>query len=976
MLFRKLRILDAVDRKLALSFGALVIALMLTVTGVAGYLFSQLQIKEEDRLSKALGNILSESISRISFSGKYHARLLVEETCARIPELVYISVETPNGQIIAHSDPALNDQMANPQDIAFSQSGLKQDRTAIRNRLWKGRAVKEIVVLYRGGLESEVIGIVRLGINIEYARKEQRTTQVTLLVLIAALACAAMGGVGLLSRAFGGTVRAMATQQRAMISNIADVIAITDKNGINRYKSPNIEKWFGWRPDETLGMAIWDHVHPEDQTGVRKRLGELVNHPGASETGECRYRCKDGRYKWIGYTAANLLHDPVIEGLLLNYHDITMHRLAEESLRVSEERYREIFNSTSDALFIHDAAGHILDVNDRMLAMYNCERNEALLLTLKDFSQNEPPYTQTDAENHIRRTMESGPQVFEWRGRRKGGECFWTEVALRACEIRGQKRLIASVRDITERKETAEALLREKRLTEAILDSTPGIIYLYNEKNKLVRWNRKHEEMTGYSAAELAEMELLDWYRDDEKSQVAIIAAVQKTLREGFGEAEVEMQRKDGGRVPMYMTACPLIIDGKSHFVGIGIDITERAHAQEEQNRLQMELLQAQKMESVGRLAGGVAHDFNNMLGVIIGHTELALTAHDAEEARNDLKEIMTAAQRSADLTRQLLAFARKQTISPRVLNLNDTIEGLLRMLSRLIGEDIELSWKPGANLWPVKMDSTQFHQILANLAVNARDAMRDGGILSIETQNVTCRDAAHNGHTGVPPGDYTRVEVSDTGEGMDKDSLKHLFEPFYTTKEVGKGTGLGLAMVYGAIKQNDGFINVSSAPGQGTTFSIYLPRVEDTAMEPVHSEQEAPAQGTETVLMVEDEEAILNLGRTILKRYGYTVLTAQTAADALELAERHEGPIHLLVTDVVMPGLNGKELTDRLTLLRPGIKVLYMSGYTADVIAHHGVIDKDVEFMQKPFSVSTLVQKVRSLLNLPMPEKETDLQG
>ncbi|HNY28428.1 MAG TPA: PAS domain S-box protein [Candidatus Sumerlaeota bacterium] len=976
MLFQRFRILDAVDRKLAVSFGALVIALMLTVTGVAGYLFSQLQTQEEDRLSKTLGSILSESISRISFSGKYHARLLVEETQDRIPELVYISVETPDGQIIAHSDPELNDQMASPEDIAFSQGGLKQDRAAIRDRLWKGQVVKEIVVLYRGGLESEEIGIVRLGVNIEYARQEQWATQVKLLILIAVLACVAMGVVGVLSHAFGGTVRAMATQQRAMISNIADVIAILDTNGINRYKSPNIEKLFGWRPDETIGIPIWENIHPDDRAGVRQQLAELVNHPGASEKGECRYRCKEGHYPWIEYTMANLVEDPAIGGLLINYHDITTRRLAEESLRTSEERYREIFDSTSDALLIHDEAGRILDVNERMLALYGVERNEALTFSLKDLSLNEPPYTMVEAEKHIHLAIEVGPQVFEWRGRRKSGEFFWAEVALRACEIRGRKRVIASVRDITDRKETAEALLREKRLTEAILDSAPGIIYLYNEKNQLVRWNRKHEELTGYSGAELAGMDLLDWYRGDEKSLSVVLAAVQKTLREGFGEAEVELQCKDGHRVPMYMTACPLVIDDKPHFVGIGIDITERTRARQEQDRLQMELLQAQKMESVGRLAGGVAHDFNNMLGVIIGHTELALDARDVEAVRNDLNEIMMAAQRSADLTRQLLAFARKQTICPRVLNLNDTIEGLLRILRRLIGEDIELVWKPGAHLWPVKMDSTQFHQILANLAVNARDAMRGGGTLSIETENKTCRDSAHDGHTGVEAGDYVLIVVCDTGTGMDAETLKHLFEPFYTTKEVGQGTGLGLAMVYGAIKQNQGFINVLSEPGHGTTLRIYLPRVLESPMEPVSAPVEVLEPGSETVLLVEDEEAILSLGRTILERHGYTVLTAETATDALEQAALYKGPIHLLITDVVMPGLNGKELSARLTALRPGLKVLYMSGYTADVIAQHGILNQDVEFIQKPFTVSSLIQKVRAQLAPSKLRKTLDTQG
>jgi PAS domain S-box-containing protein len=984
MLFRGLRILDAVDRKLALSFGALIMALMLTVAGTSGYLFLELQEQEDIRLCKTLGDILSESISRISFSEIENSiQPLLEEACVRIPELRYISVEAPSGRILAHSDATLKGQKASPEEIAFSRDGLNQNRTAIRNRQWKGQRVREFVVLYQseqiaeeGEGVSPLLGVLRLGVSIEYVRQEQRATQVKLLALIAALACAGMGVVGILSHVFGGKVRAMAIQQRAMISNITDVIAILDTHGINRYKSPNIEKLFGWRPDEVIGISIWEHIHPDDQAYFRHQLAELAAHPGASQKGECRYRCKAGHYQWIEYTVANLLEDPAIGGLLLNYHDITTRRLAEESLRTSEERYREIFDSTSDALFIHDENGRILDVNERMLGLYGFDRKEALTLSLKDLSLDEPPYTRVEAERHILRAIEMGPQVFEWRGRRKGGEYFWAEVAVRACEIRGKKRVIASVRDITDRKETAEALLREKRLTEAILDSAPGIIYLYNEKNQLVRWNRKHEELSGYSGAELAGMELLDWYRGDEKSQSAILAAVQKTLREGFGEAEVELQCKDGRRLPMYMTACPLSIDNKPHFVGIGIDITDRVRAREEQDRLQMELLQAQKMESVGRLAGGVAHDFNNMLGVIIGHVELALAAHDVERARNNLDEIMTAAQRSADLTRQLLAFARKQTISPRVLNLNETIEGLLRMLCRLIGEDIELVWKPAAHLWPVKMDSTQLHQILANLAVNARDAMPGGGTLSIETENLTCRDSAHDGHTGVEAGDYVRIVVRDTGTGMDAEALKHLFEPFYTTKEVGKGTGLGLAMVYGAIRQNQGFIKVSSEPGRGTTFRIYLPRVQTDAPQSVPAGRELAAAGTETVLLVEDEEAILSLGRTILERHGYTVLTAATPTEALEQAERHQGPIHLLITDVVMPGLNGKDLSTRLTVLRPGLKVLYMSGYTADVIAQHGILDQDVEFIQKPFTLSTLIQKVQDRLTSSEPEKSRDIRG
>ena len=302
------------------------------------------------------------------------------------------------------------------------------------------------------------------------------------------------------------------------------------------------------------------------------------------------------------------------------------------------------------------------------------------------------------------------------------------------------------------------------------------------------------------------------------------------------------------------------------------------------------------------------------------------------------------------------------QPVSPRVLDLNETVASMLKMLQRLIGEDIELDWKPVPALWSVKMDPSQVDQILANLAVNARDAIAGVGHLTIQTENVVLDNSYGRTHEGFTPGEYVMLAVSDTGAGMDKETLEHAFEPFFTTKEVGMGTGLGLAMIYGAVKQNRGVINVYSELGQGTSFKIYLPRSEAETVLTVQALKK-PAHGTETVLLAEDEEAILKLGTAILKKHGYTVLAARTPADALALAEGYAGTIHLLITDVVMPGLNGKELMDRLTALRPGIKVLFMSGYTSDVIAHQGVIDEGVAFLQKPFSVNTLAQKVRDVL-------------
>jgi signal transduction histidine kinase/CheY-like chemotaxis protein/CHASE3 domain sensor protein len=399
--------------------------------------------------------------------------------------------------------------------------------------------------------------------------------------------------------------------------------------------------------------------------------------------------------------------------------------------------------------------------------------------------------------------------------------------------------------------------------------------------------------------------------------------------------------------------------DGRLVRMQIATDITDL-------KKMETQLNQAQKMESVGRLAGGVAHDFNNMLGVILGHTELALLkAEEDNDLISDLKEIQIAAKRSADITKQLLAFARKEIISPRKLDLNDTVESMLNMLRRLIGEDIDLVWQPSAHLWPVKMDPAQIDQILANLCVNARDAISGVGKLTIETGKKTFDEEYCKEHAGFIPGDFVLLAVSDNGCGMDKEILDNLFEPFFTTKEVGKGTGLGLATIYGIVKQNNGFINVYSESGQGSTFKIYLPRlVDDEGTDTAVSEKKTSAGGTETILLVEDEPTILTMTRMMLERKGYSVLPAATPGEAIEMAKTHADTIHLLMTDVVMPEMNGRDLSGQITDLYPDIRLLFMSGYTANVIAHHGVLDDGVAFIQKPFSMADMTEKVRKVLD------------
>jgi PAS domain S-box-containing protein len=407
--------------------------------------------------------------------------------------------------------------------------------------------------------------------------------------------------------------------------------------------------------------------------------------------------------------------------------------------------------------------------------------------------------------------------------------------------------------------------------------------------------------------------------------------------------------------------------DGKpSRSVGTVQDVTKDKEAALERANLEVQLQRAQRMESIGRLAGGVAHDFNNMLGVIIGHVELALEdLPDDQPIHANLQEIVKAARRSKDLTRQLLAFARKQTIAPRVIDVNETVKSMLRMLRRLIGEDIELRWHPATELWPVKVDPSQLDQILVNLCVNSRDAIKDVGKITIETQNTTVDHEYSAQRAEVTPGEYVRLSVSDDGCGMDRETMEHIFEPFFTTKDSGKGTGLGLATVHGIAHQNHGFINVYSEPGQGTTFAIYLPR-DPGEKRAAGSELSTvtPVGGDEMILLVEDEPALLSVFAVMLGRYGYRVLSADGPSEALRLAAQHANQVRLLISDVVMPGMNGRDLAKRVSDLVPGVKRLFVSGYTANVIVHHNVLDEGVWFIQKPFTETELAIKVRQVLD------------
>jgi PAS domain S-box-containing protein len=528
--------------------------------------------------------------------------------------------------------------------------------------------------------------------------------------------------------------------------------------------------------------------------------------------------------------------------------------------------------------------------------------------------------------------------------------------------------LARSVRYAIERKRAEETLRRNEELLRQILDTNPNIIFVKDRTAKIILANQaladayqmRVEQIVGQSQAKLhskagmSQVELEQWLADDRE---VIDTGQPKVTFEQFTHYDGSLHFNHTRKFPLELA------DGKRGVLVISEDISER-------RQLEEQLRQSQKMEAIGRLAGGIAHDFNNLLMIITGYSELLLERHldDQNPLHRHVVEINNAGERAAGLTRQLLAFSRKQLLQPEVLDLNAIVTNVDKMLQRLIGEDIDLISVLGRDLGRVKVDPGQMEQVIMNLAVNARDAMPQGGKITIETANVELDDRYIRQHAEVTPGPYVMLALSDTGTGMDKETISHIFEPFFTTKEQSKGTGLGLATVYGIVKQSGGHIWVYSEIGQGTMFKVYFPRVEEAGAAGQQNEaQPALPPGSETILLVEDEAEVRELILDVLTERGYTVLEARNGDEALLLGERRSGPIHLLLTDVVMPGgMNGRELAERLTALHPEIKVLYMSGYTDEAIVHHGVLDRGTIFLQKPFTPGALERKMRQLLDVP----------
>jgi PAS domain S-box-containing protein len=628
----------------------------------------------------------------------------------------------------------------------------------------------------------------------------------------------------------------------------------------------------------------------------------------------------------------------------------------------AEENYHSIFEHAVEGIFQSTPEGRFITVNPAMARILGYESPEEFIATITDVARQ--LYVDPEARSRAAQIEKEYGILkgFEFEAYRKNGEKIWLSVNRRSIRNENEIEIYreGSIEDITDRKRAEEALRESEEQYRDLVENAHDIIYSHDLEGNYTSMNKAGEQITGYDHKEALALNFAQMMAPEclDKARAML---VRKLAGDKVTAYEMEIIAKDGRRITVEVNTKLVFHDGVPVGVqGIARDVTER-------RQLEDQLRQSQKMEAIGQLAGGVAHDFNNLLTAINGYSGLALQRlDDSHLIKGYLEEIKKAGDRAANLTRQLLAFGRKQILQPIALNLNDVVTDISKLLRRLIGEDIELTAKLDPALKTIKADPGQIEQVLINLVVNARDAMPQGGNLTIETAAVELDAEYADRHVGVVPGNYVMLAVSDTGTGMDEETQARIFDPFFTTKDQGKGTGLGLSTVYGIVKQSGGNIWVYSELGHGTTFKVYLPQLETETqkVDTTVADTQMPG-GSETILLVEDEDVVRGLARKILEHAGYNVIEAKQGDEAIRLCTEGVRSIDLLLTDVVMPGISGKEVADRLSALLPGLKVLFMSGYTDEAIVHHGVLDSNIEFIEKPFTLIALAKRVRKVLDL-----------
>jgi two-component system, cell cycle sensor histidine kinase and response regulator CckA len=761
-------------------------------------------------------------------------------------------------------------------------------------------------------------------------------------------------------------------KQRALISNISDVIAIIDKNGINRYVSPNVEKWYGWQPDELVGLDTWQNIHPEDLKHVQNAFVDLLSEPNSTTTLECRYKCKNSSYKWSKFTATNFLHDSVIAGVLLNYHDIEDRKRMEAALQTSEERFRTLMHQSPLVIEIYDVNGLQIEVNkayeelwgfaaDTTVNKFNVLQSQEVVdtglieyvnLAYQGVAVTVPEYSFDSTGD----TEAKGLGRTRWLS---------TKIYPLKDPTGYVKNIVITHDDITKRKEIEHALQEAENIKSLVLNSTSER-YTYYDLNLNVQWaNYAAEKCISDEKISLNEYKCYEeWYSKDKVCERCPVLLARDTKR----PHESTITTTEG--LVWHVRGYP-VLDEQGEVVGMSEfseEITEKIRQEEQRLSLEKQLQQSQKLESIGLLAGGVSHDLNNLLTPILVYSELLRNRLTTPELITYSESIEKAGDSAKELVHQLLAFSRKQSLKVKSTHLNELVRKFDRLLQRTLREDIKIKLDLDAPQDIILADENQIEQVVMNLSVNAQDAMPDGGTLSILTGLDELKEDNERPGLELSAGRYVFMSVHDNGIGMSSETVDEVFEPFFTTKEVGKGTGLGLSTVFGIVKQHGGDISVESQLGHGTTFTLFFPiaSARKTADEEKKVAEIDATVARGTLLIAEDDEQIRRVVMTILQNTGYNVLYPESPDEALEIARQENTKIDLLITDVVMPGLSGRELFDQMLPDQPGLKVMFMSGYTDDVISGKGILKTNLNFLGKPFTRAQLLEKIQqALLNI-----------
>jgi PAS domain S-box-containing protein len=768
--------------------------------------------------------------------------------------------------------------------------------------------------------------------------------------------------------------RASEERYRKLFDTIPLIIYTVSVDGRITSLSPAFEQMTGWSVAAWVGRAFAELVAPEDRETVFANFEEILT-AQQSKTTTLRIISASGELLVIQGQGAPVWKQDNLVGISGYGRDISEQTHAEEQIRYQVH----LLESVSDAIISTNLDAEILTWNQAAETTYGWSREEVIGHPLADVLATH--YVTDDRDSALQQLLDEG----RWKGeviqRHKNGAelSVLASVSLLRDNHGDPIGAVGINRDITEQVQSQKALTKVEHIYREAIRSAGGVPYQRDYSgDEYAFLGDGFEELTGFTAEEMngamysSRVRRAESYGEfaslpfKERQQLAR-AGVLRTWRE-----DSLFERKDGSLVWLADHAVPVYDDANQIIGSMGIlmDITERKRAEEERQLLYKQLVQVQRMEMIGQMAGGVAHDFNNLLAIILMRTELAMLAvEETSPVHRHLTEILKTGRRSAEVTRQLLGFARRQPIAPRVLDLNDVIDGLLPMVRRLTSENIELIWRPAADLGAVKMDPAQIDQILVNLCINARDAITGSGEIIVSTENGVLDEYYVAAKPDLTPGDYVQLTVSDNGSGMEKSVIEHIFEPFFTTKEVGQGTGLGLATVYGIVQQNHGHIIVHSTRGLGTTFKIYLPRHTEAVEQQV---EPAPLEITkgqgQTILLVEDEEAVLDMCAQGLHHLGYNVISTNSPTKAIQLSARRPSQIELLLTDVVMTEMSGHELSKRLMLQQPGLRVLYMSGYPIDLVAQHTVLSEDIHLLPKPFSLPEMAQRVHEVLHESRP--------